>query len=67
MLKDIQNELDEVLRLIKEDLKNPELIKLHSDLYMALFHALEKKEFMARSNISTHKDDLLLLNLERFT
>lgn len=67
MLNDIQNELDEVLKLVKGDLTDPELAKLRPDLYMALFHALEKKEFMARSSVSTHKDDLLLLSLERFT
>lgn len=67
MLNNIQNELDEVLKLAKADLTNNDLAKLRPDIYMAIFHALEKKEFMARSNVSTHKDDLLLLSLERFT
>lgn len=67
MLNDIQDELDEVVKLVKVDLNNEALAKLRPDLYMALFHALEKKEFMARSSVSTHKDDLLLLSLERFT
>ncbi len=67
MLNDIQTELEEVLTLIKVDLTDANLAKLRPDLYRELIHTLEKKEFMARSDVSTNKDDLLLLSLERFT
>lgn len=66
MIEQTQEELDEFLKLIKVDLSDPKLSKDKPDFYREAIHVLEKKESMARSSVSTNKDEYLKLSLERF-
>ena len=66
MIVEIQKELDDLLAMVKLDLSNPALLKLRPDLYREYIHILEKKEMMARSSVSSYKDTLLALSLQRF-
>ena len=66
LIEYIQTELDEATKLIKADLVDKTLAKSRPDLYQALVHVLDRREFMERSSVSQHKDEFLYLSLERF-